>query len=94
MRQEQICISVHFTYRYIDDVLSINSPVLENYLDKMSPVELEVKDTTESNSSASYIDLLLLIAKDGKLNASICDERNDFNFHVTNVPFLSSYKPA
>ena len=28
------------------------------YLDKMYPVELEIKDTTESNTDASYLDLL------------------------------------
>ena len=50
-----------FTYRYIDDVLSINNPEFENYLGQMYPVELEIKDTTESNTSASYLDLLLSI---------------------------------
>ena len=38
----------------IDDGLSAKS----NYLDKMYPVELEMKDTTGSNVSASYLDLL------------------------------------
>ena len=43
----------NFTYRYIDDVLSINNPDFENYLGQMYPPELEIKDTTESNASAS-----------------------------------------
>ena len=42
------------TYRYIDDVLSINNPYFENYLGQMYTAELEIKDTTESNTSASY----------------------------------------
>ena len=37
----------NLTYRYIDDVLSINNPDFENYLGQMYPVELEIKDTTE-----------------------------------------------
>ena len=45
----------NFTYRYIDDVLSINNPDFENYLGQMYPPELEIKDTTESNTSASWI---------------------------------------
>ena len=58
----------------------------------MYPVELEIKDTTESNTS--YLDLLLSIGRDGQLHTSICDKRDDFNFHITNFPFLSSNIPA
>ena len=51
------------TLRYSDDVLSIN-PEFENYLDQMYSAELEIKDTTESIISTSYLDLLLLIGRD------------------------------
>ena len=34
----------------------------------MYPPELEIKDTTESNTSASYLDLLLSIGRDGQLH--------------------------
>ena len=84
----------NFTFRYIDDVLSINNPEFENYLGQMYPVELEIKDTTESNTSASYLDLLLSIGRDGQLHTSIHDKRDDFNFHITNFPFLSSNIPT
>ena len=60
----------------------------------MYPVELEIKDTTESNTSASYLDLLLSIGRDGQLHTSIYDKRDDFNFHITNYPFLSSNIPT
>ena len=53
----------NFTYRYINDVLPINNPDFENYLGQMYPAELEIKDTTESNTSASYFDLLLSIGR-------------------------------
>ena len=66
----------------------------EDYMDQMYPVELEIKDTTDSNTSASYLDLLLAIGKDGQLHTFIYDKRDDFNFHVTNFPFLSSNIPA
>ena len=74
----------------IDDVLSINNPEFDHYLGQMYPVELEIKYTTESNTSASYLDLLLSVGRDGQLHTSIYDKRNDFNFHITNFPFLSS----
>ena len=38
----------------IDDVLPINNPEFENYLGQMYPVELEIKGTTESNTSAIH----------------------------------------
>ena len=60
----------------------------------MYPAELEIKDTTESTTSASYLDLLLSIGRDGQLHTSICDKRDDFNFHITNFPFLSSNIPS
>ena len=84
----------NFTYRYIDDVLSINNPDFENYLGQVYPPELEIKDTTESNTSASYLDLLLSIARDGQLHTSLYDKRDDFNFHFTNFPFLNSNIPS
>ena len=85
---------LNFTYRYIDDVLSINNPDFENYLGQMYPSELEIKDTTESNTSASYLDLLLSIGRDGQLHTSLYDKHDDFNFHITNFPFLSSNIPS
>ena len=60
----------------------------------MYPPELEIKDTTESNTSASYLDLLLSIGRDGQLRTSLYDKRDDFNFHITNFPFLSSNIPS
>ena len=71
-------------------ILSIHNPEFENYLDLMYPAELEIKDTTESTTSASYIELPLSIWSDGQLHTSIYDKRDDFNFHITNFTLLSS----
>ena len=60
----------------------------------MYPAVLEIKDTTESTTFASYLDLLLSIGRDGQLHTSIYDKRDDFNFHITNFPFLSSLIPS
>ena len=87
---KQLASRCNLTYRYIDDVLSINNPEFENCLGQVCPAELEIKDTTESTTSASYLDLLLSIGRDGQLHTSIHHKRDDFNFHITNFPFLSS----
>ena len=75
-------------------VFSINNKEFENHLGQMYPVELEIKDTTESNTSASYLDLLLSIGREGQLHTSIYDERDDFNFYITYFPFPGSNIPA
>ena len=50
--------------------------------------------TTESITSASFLDLLLSIGRDGQIHTSIYDKRDDYNFHITNFPILSSYNPS
>ena len=56
----------------------------------MYPTELEIRDTTESTTCAVYLDLLMSIGRDGQLHTSIYDRRDEFDFHITNFPFLSS----
>ena len=89
-----INIKRDFTYRYIDDVLSMNNQDFQNYLGQMYPAELEIKNKTESNNSASYLDLFLSIGRDGQLDISLYDKRDDFIFHMINFPFLSSNIPS
>ena len=84
----------NLTHMYIDYVLSINNPDFENYLGKMYPADLEIKDTTESTTSVSYLDLLLSIGWDGRLHTPIYDKRDYFNIHITNFPILSSNIPS
>ena len=38
--------------------------------------------------------LILSIESDGQLRTSLYDKRDDFNFHITNFPFLSSNIPS
>ena len=71
--EKQLASQFNFTYRYIDAVLSINNSDFENDLGQMYPTELENKDTTESNTFASLLDLLLSIRRDGLLPTSLYD---------------------
>ncbi|KAK3105542.1 hypothetical protein FSP39_000096 [Pinctada imbricata] len=86
----------NFTDRYIDDVLSINNPKLADYLSRIYPSELEVKETTEANNSASYLDIMLSYDTDGHMNNSFYDKREDFNFSKlsfsgSNIPSSPAY---
>jgi hypothetical protein len=81
------------TFRYIDEVLSINNDQFHSYVDSINPSELEIKDTTESSTSASYLDVLLNIDADGKLTTQLYDKRDDFNFAIVNFPYTCSNIP-
>ena len=53
--------SFDFTFRYIDDVLSLNN----NCIDHIYLIDLQIKDTTDTDRSASYLDLHLKIDSEG-----------------------------
>ena len=38
--------------------------------------------------------MIMSIESDGQLRTSLYDKRDDFNFHITNFPFLSSNIPS
>jgi hypothetical protein len=59
-----------------------------------TPIELEVKDTTDTDASASYLDLHLEIDNEGRLKTKAYDKRDDFNFPLVNFPFICSNIPA
>ena len=60
----------------------------------MNPVELEIKHTSENNTSVSYLDLLLSIGRDGHRHTSIYDKHDNFNFYFPNITLLSSRSPS
>ncbi len=72
--------SFNFTYRYIDDVLSIYNPSFAQWLPSIYPPELEIKETTETTCTASFLDLHLEFDRSGKLSTKIYDKRDDFDF--------------
>ena len=86
--------SFNFTYRYIDDVLSLNNSRFSDYLDQIYPDELEIKDTTDSSNSAAYLDLYLEYDNKGNLCTRLYDKRDDFNFPIVGFPVLCSNIPA
>lgn len=86
--------SFNFTFRYIDDVLSLNNSRFGDFLHLIYPKELEIKDTTDSERSASYLDIHLEIDSQGRLTTKLYDKRDDFNFPIVNFPFLCSNIPS
>jgi len=44
--EKKLVRSFNFTFRYIDDVLSLNNSRFGDFFDLIYPIELEIKDTT------------------------------------------------
>ena len=74
-------------------MLSINNPKFGDYIDYIYPVELEIKDTTDADHQASYLDLEISYDRDKRLQVKLYDKRDDFNFNIVNFPLLSSNIP-
>ena len=47
-------------FGYIDDVLSLNNSGFGDFSDRIYPIEHRIKDTTDTDRSASYLELLHL----------------------------------
>jgi hypothetical protein len=83
-------VSFNHAFRYIDDVLSINNNNFHNYVHLVYSDELEIKATTESDKSASYLDSLLNIDSNGRLITTLYDKRDYFDFAIVKILFLRS----
>ena len=51
--EKKLVRSFNFTLRYIDDVLSLNNSSIGDFAHRIYTIELEIKDTTDTDRSAS-----------------------------------------
>jgi hypothetical protein len=54
--EKKLARSFNFTFRFIDDVLSLNNYRFGDFVYRIYPIELEIKDSTYTDRSASYRD--------------------------------------
>jgi hypothetical protein len=78
--EKKLARSYNFTFRYIDGILSLYNSRFDDFVHRIYPIELEIKDTTYTDRSASYLDLHLEIDSKGRLRTKLYDKRDDFNF--------------
>ena len=57
----------NFTYRYIDDVLSLKNTKFAEYLEFIYPRELEIKETLETAAPSSYLDCISTLTMESLL---------------------------
>jgi hypothetical protein len=48
--EKKLARSFNFTFRYIDDVLSLNNTRFGDFVDRIYPIELEIKNTTYTDT--------------------------------------------
>jgi hypothetical protein len=73
--EKKLARSFNFTFHCIDDVLSLNNSRFGDFVDRIYPIELEIKDTTDTDRSASYLDLHLEIDSEGRLRTKLRQNR-------------------
>ena len=76
--------------RYIDDVLSLNKSRFGDFVDRIYPIEFEIKNTTDTDRSASYVHLDIHLDIDIKelLRTKFYNKKYDFNFPIVTIPFM------
>ena len=96
IKVNNIAQAFHSNFRYIDDVLSLNNSWFGDYLQLIYPNEPEVKNTTDTQRFASYLDLHLEMDNRGRLkqNSTTNMMTVDFTFPIVNFPFISSNIPS
>ena len=73
--------------------MTLNNGRFVHEIRHIYPRDLELKRTTESSTSLSYLDVLITIDK-GKYSTDVYDKRDGFNFHIVNFPHMCSNIPS
>ena len=92
--EKKLARSFNFMFCYIDDVISLNNSRFGDFVDRIYPIELEIKDITDTERSASYLDLRLEIDTEGRLRTKLYDKRDVFIFPIVNFLFICSNIPG
>jgi hypothetical protein len=92
--EKKLARSFNFTLHNTYDVLSLNNSRYGDFVDRIYPIDLEIKATTDTDRSALYLDLHLEIDSKWRLRMKLYDKRDDFNFPIVKFPFICSNIPA
>ena len=83
------------TFRYIDDLISINNETFGPSISDIYPSELELKETTLASTEVCYLDTKISHGDSNTpFHISVYDKRDDFTFRIVNFPHMDSNIPA
>ena len=74
----------NLSYRYIDDLISLNNQRFNEFISDIYPKELNISETTEFTSVASYLDLLFTTDENNSIVTKLYVKRDAFGFHIAN----------
>jgi len=81
-----------FLYSYetdfIQGLLKKNEKRFDDFVDRIYPIEYEIKDTTDTAMHVSYLDPRLEMDKKGPIKNETLRQKHDFNFPIVNFPFI------
>ena len=92
VKQAEIIETFKSTSRYLDDLLNIDNPYFEDMVNRIYPPELQLNKANTSDTEAPFLDLHLSVSN-GFVSFKIYDKRDDFDFHIVNLPFLDADVP-
>ena len=87
-KRKQLAPRFNFTYRYIDNVLSIKTQSLRITCVRCISLNLRLK--TRQRARRRLPTLINSLGRNGQFHTSIYYKHSACNFHFTNFPFLSS----
>ena len=82
------------SFRYINDVLSINNSCFGDCIHSPFPKILEMEDTTLIMKSASYLDLHLENDGKEKLMTTLYDKHDELSLYIVNFSFIFGKIPS
>ena len=85
--QADIIEAFNSTSRYLDDLLNIYNPYIEQMVGQIYPTELQLNKVNSLDTEAPYLDLNLSITN-GIVSSKIYDKQDDFNFKMVNFPYF------
>ena len=88
-------IQFNNTFRYIDDLFSINNVDFGNYISAIYLSELRLADTSISSTEVCYPDINITTGDTNTpFRISIYDKRDYFTFRIVNFPHMDSNIPT
>ena len=82
--EKKIARSFNFTFCNIDDVLSLNNSRFGDFfIYRIYPIELEIKDTTNTDRPASYLNIHIEIENEDRLRIKPYNKKDDFGFQFS-----------
>ena len=72
-KEKKFAQPFNFTFRYIDDAISLNNSRFGDFVDCIYLIDLETKDTIDTDRSASCLDLHLEIDSERQLRTKLYD---------------------